>query len=395
MQNHVDYTITMGHDGGAAAHLLYGWSRQEPRFTWAVETESALRLPRPSAPYGGFLELLATPFLAGGSLPSQRLAVTVDGTRLGEHRLRRPSQLALYVPPRRPDADSMLVRLEHPDGARPIDLGASGDARKLGFAVQAIRFIALDQPMPGAAGRRSAAGPDLARSADDKATIVAAEATTGMPIAAMLERFASVGDNCEFGIMQRQCGAEPLGLLRFAGAHLPHVIRGVDTGFAGLGDPGDVTPRAGGGAWPEWIVHEKRYDLHYHTDISVAAATPEHVLADETARLRFLRRLFVEDLADGRKIYVCKRTDPLLTRDEVMPLFLALNRHAASRLLWVVLADDAHPAGTVVEEAPGLMRGHIDRFAPPGRVPALSVPGWLAVCANAWRLAATKGGIAP
>lgn len=391
MRNRVDYTLTMGRDGGAAAHLLYGWSRQEARFTWAVDTESALRLPSPPAPHGGFLELLAMPFLAGQSLPSQRLAVTVDGALLGEHRLCRPSQLALYLPPRRPAADTILVRLEHPDGARPIDLGTSGDARKLGFAVQAVRFLTLDQPLPNAACRRSAAWPEIARSADDKAAIVATEAATGMPVAAMLERFASIGDNCEFGLLQRQCGAEPLGLMRFAGAHLPHVIRGVDAGFAGLGEPGDVTPRAGGGAWPEWIIHEKRYDLHYHTDIRADAATADYVLADETARLRFLRRLFLEDLADGRKIYVCKRTDPPLTQQEVMPLFLALNRHAASRLLWVVLADDAHPAGTVVEEPPGLMRGHIDRFAPPGRVPALSVPGWLAVCANAWRLAGAPG----
>jgi hypothetical protein len=285
----------------------------------------------------------------------------------------------------------MLVRLEHPDGARPIDLGTSGDARKLGFAVQAVRFLTLDQPLPQTARRRSDAWPEIARSPDDKAAIVATEAAIDMPVATMLERFASVGDNCEFGIMQRQCGAEPLGLMRFAGAHLPHVIRGVDGGFAGLGEPGDVEPRPGSGAWPEWIIHEKRYDLHYHTDIRADLATADYVLADETARLRFLRRLFLEDLADGRKIYVCKRTDPPLTQQEVMPLFLALNRHAPSRLLWVVLADDAHPAGTVVEEPPGLMRGHIDRFAPPGRVPALSVPGWLAVCANAWRLAETKG----
>src|SRR5580658_2959808 len=107
MRNRVDYTITMGRDGGAAAHLLHGWSRQEAQFTWTVETESALRLPPPSASNGGFLELLAMPFLAGESLPSQRLAVTVDGALLGRHRLCKPSQLAVYVPPRRPDAGAM------------------------------------------------------------------------------------------------------------------------------------------------------------------------------------------------------------------------------------------------------------------------------------------------
>jgi hypothetical protein len=386
MRNHVDYTITMGRDGGAAPTLLHGWSGQETGFTWTIDTESALRLPLPSAPHGGFLELLAAPFLAGGSLPSQRLAMTIDGTRLGEHCLYRPSQLAFHVPPRQPNADAMLVRLEHPDAARPTEFGLSGDSRKLGLAVQAVRFLTLDQPMPNTNMRRSAAWPGIVDAANKKAAIAAAETAVNMPIAAMLEHFTSVGDHCEFGILQRQCGAEPLGLMRFSGPRLLDVIRGVDAGFEGLGEPGDLTPKITKGARPEWMIAEKRYNLLCHTGIPEAAATAEQVLADETIRLPFLRRLFMEDLADGRKIYVCRRIDPPLTRDEVMPLFLALNRHAPNRLLWVVLADDAHPVGTVVEELPGLMRGHIDRFAPPGDVTALSVSGWLAVCVSAWRL---------
>jgi hypothetical protein len=281
----------------------------------------------------------------------------------------------------------MLVTLEHPDAARPTDLGVSSDARRLGFAVQAVRFLTLDEPMPAAASRRAAASPDIADTADRKAAITAAESAIGMPVTSMLERFTGLGENCEFGLLQRQCGTDPLGLMRFAYAELPHVTRGVDTGFAGLCEPGDVTTRISKGARPEWMIHAKRYDLRYQTHIPEAAATADQVLADEIVKLGFLRRLFMEDLADGQHIYVCRRTDPALTRDETMPLFLALNRHAANRLLWVVLADDEHPAGTVVEELPGFMRGHIDRFAPPDRVPALSVPGWLAVCASAWRLA--------
>jgi hypothetical protein len=35
----------------------------------------------------------------------------------------------------------------------------------------------------------------------------------------------SLGDNCEFGLVQRRGGAEPLGLLRFASIFLPIEIR--------------------------------------------------------------------------------------------------------------------------------------------------------------------------
>jgi hypothetical protein len=326
------------------------------------------------------------PFRAGDQLPAQRLAVTVDDIELGERRIDHPSHLAFYVPPHPWDGDTMRITLGHPDAARPVDLGISDEGRKLAFAVHAVRFVKLNQPLPDAECRRSVDWLDVASAADSRVAIATAEAGLGIPISAMLMGFTSLGDNCEFGIFQRQCATEPLGLLRFSTALLEPVIRGIDTGFEGLGEPGDIAPHVAMGAWAEWMIHEKRYGLAYHTEIREENATAEQVLAQETVKLAFLRRTFLEDLADGRKIYVCKRNDPPLTLDEVMPLFLALNRHADNRLLWVVPADDANPVGTVVEELPGLLRGHIDRFAPPEQVPTLSVPGWLAVCVNAWQL---------
>ena len=37
------------------------------------------------------------------------------------------------------------------------------------------------------------------------------------PLNEMLLEFESLGDNCEFGLVQRHFGAEPISLLRFAG----------------------------------------------------------------------------------------------------------------------------------------------------------------------------------
>ncbi len=298
--------------------------------------------------------------------------------------------LAFYVPAHVFKEDAIRVTFEHPDAVRPVDVGSSGDGRKLAFAVRALRLLALDEPKPEAASRRSADWLDISQDSNSTTAMATAERAVGMPIAALLGQFASVGDNCEFGIFQRKCGAEPLGLLRFSTARLTPLIQGIDNGFEGLAEPGDVVPQVARGAWSEWMIYEKRYELDYHTEIREEDATAEQVLGQENAKLRFLRRTFIEDLKDGRKIYVCKRSDPLLTLDEVMPLFLALNRHAANRLLWVVAADEAHPAGTVVEVLPGLMRGHIERFAPPENVPSLSVPGWLAVCVNAWQLSGRR-----
>jgi hypothetical protein len=63
-----------------------------------------------------------------------------------------------------------------------------------------------------------------------------------------------------------------------------------------------------------------------------------------------------------------------------------LNRFAANTLLFVTPADAAHPPGTVERLMPGLLRGSIDRFAPPENAHDLSLECWLAVCVNAHQL---------
>ncbi len=68
----------------------------------------------------------------------------------------------------------------------------------------------------------------------------------------LMLRFAALGDNCEFGLVQRQAGAEPLGLLRFAGFHIPaerrlgRLIEALDREFEGVGRPETVRVGAAG-----------------------------------------------------------------------------------------------------------------------------------------------------
>ena len=58
-----------------------------------------------------------------------------------------------------------------------------------------------------------------------------------MPTRDLMLRFESLGQNCEFGLVQRRCGSEPLGLLRFASTPLPHLLAAFEGGFEGLGGP--------------------------------------------------------------------------------------------------------------------------------------------------------------
>ena len=50
-------------------------------------------------------------------------------------------------------------------------------------------------------------------------------------------QFESMGHNCEFGLVQRHFGAEPLGLLRWNAISVEDVILGIEQQFEGVGNP--------------------------------------------------------------------------------------------------------------------------------------------------------------
>ncbi|HEX2941395.1 MAG TPA: hypothetical protein VHO91_10130 [Rhodopila sp.] len=68
----------------------------------------------------------------------------------------------------------------------------------------------------------------------------------GTPADDILFAFESLGDNCEFGLVQRYHGIEPLGLLRLAGFNVPFEARlakrthALRLGFDGLGAPDTI-----------------------------------------------------------------------------------------------------------------------------------------------------------
>jgi hypothetical protein len=190
----------------------------------------------------------------------------------------------------------------------------------------------------------------------------------------LLLKFASLGDNCEFGLVQRSAEAEPLDLLRFAGFHIPveHLIAALAARFEGLGEPEAIKPYLDGAdGRREWLVKESAYDLMYHTFPNggldrCCCAQPERsqaaeVLAGEDAA----------DLACGEKIWVWRSgliSDPA----QVYPLHHQLRRFGPNRLLWVVEANAEHPA-----------KGCVERFAPYIAATEICKESWYLLCRNA------------
>src|SRR5260370_7223758 len=74
----------------------------------------------------------------------------------------------------------------------------------------------------------------------------------GLSARELMYRFASLGDNCEFGLVQRRCGAEPLGLFRFATIDVKDLARALEARLPAIPDPHciQITP------------HNRRFTAH-------------------------------------------------------------------------------------------------------------------------------------
>ena len=389
-----DLTISFASAGNSLAFLGGGWARSEDEFTWAIGAESHLVFPRLEAADEYVLTLDVVPFVHSPELPSQRLIVSVNDTVVGSTDLSRPTLLGYRIPAslaRR--SDKMVITLQHPDAARPKDFSDIADDRSLAFALfeaKLYRIVNSPQSQQNRLPTGLMLGSTHERSFGARGHVDLTEwatTRTGLAIPQIALKFESLGENCEFGLFQRRCDAEPLGLLRFSSTFMRNLIRGIDNGFEGLGEIEDIDPRLEGPPpKKEYMIHEKKFGLVYHTFVYEGQRSIWLMREQESARLKFLRRKFMEDLASTDKIFIYKFGSGV-SEEEILPLHMALNRYGDAMLLWVVPAERDRPAGTVEVVMPGLLKGYIDRFAPDDNAHDLSFDGWLRVCANACVLA--------
>jgi hypothetical protein len=388
-----DLTITFAASGNSLAYLGGGWARSEDDFTWGIGAESHIVLPGLAAADEYVLTLDVVPFVHPPELPSQRLIVSVNDTVVGSTDISRPTLLGYRIPAnlaRR--SDRMVVTLQHPDAARPKDFADSADDRSLAFAVFEAKLHRITDSCPPHKTRLPTGlmlGSTHERSFGTRSHMDLTEwatTRTGLTIPEIALKFESLGENCEFGLFQRRCDAEPLGLLRFSSTFMRNLIRGIDNGFDGLGEIEDIDPRLEGAPRKEYMIHEKKFGLVYHTFVYEGQRSVWLMREQESARLKFLRRKFMEELEQMDKIFIYKFASGV-SEEEMLPLYMALNRYGEATMLWVVPAERDRPAGTVEVVMPGLLKGYIDRFAPDDNAHDFSFDGWLRVCANACVLA--------
>jgi tetratricopeptide (TPR) repeat protein len=190
-------------------------------------------------------------------------------------------------------------------------------------------------------------------------------------------QFQSLGDNCEFGLVQRHFQAEPISLLRWSSISLDSLIKIVNADFPNIGAP--ATTELAVGAHDEYVLADHANGIVMHTFLfkGQIKENQNELFEKMCRRQSYLKRQILEDLADGEQIFVFKSfvdTDLKAAKK----LHAALQRHGRCNLLFAVEADKRRRAGSVEEIAAGLYVGAIDHFTRPG-------DGWDNIPFDDWR----------
>lgn len=197
----------------------------------------------------------------------------------------------------------------------------------------------------------------------------------------MFLQMESLGDNCEFGLVQRRFGAEPLGLFRWTVTSIRSLIDALDKDLEGVGLPAntELSLRAG----DEYYTSDTRFGMRMHTFIHLRQAEPDALLGKLCRRLQYLRQKFLDDLAAGnQKLFVYKSLFGYQPGD-IETLHRSLQRRGPNALLCVKRADDSHPDGTVEPVGDGLFIGYIKRFNDEGG-------SWTQVEFDSWARISTR-----
>ncbi len=355
--------VLFGDSGNGDGAVGAGWSLPEPGYLWAIGPRSEMRLP---ASMGRELLIQLAPFVHADRLVSQRLGIKANGVPVASFTIAEQVVVSVTIPPllARPGTPVTLL-FETPDAARPTDVSGIADDRELSFSFRRLLFRPVGKP----------------QYAPSFTPVPAPRGQAPLPRDELLKRFESLGENCEFGLVQRRCGVEPLGLLRFASAPYPKLRAALRSDFEGLGRPENIDVQMSSNG-QEYMVHDRAFGLNYHAWVKVEEQTAEEIHVRETRRLPFLVRKLIEDLGTGEKIFVFHGMDPL-TLQHASTLKDDLGRYGPGVLLWVELADEKHPPGSAEWVGPGLLKGYMDRFAPGEDAHDISLGCWVDLCQRA------------
>ncbi len=374
----VGLDLAFGEGEAGPACLRAGWSGPGREGVRSTSHRGLIDVILP--PGRWLLEVELQARLVPPSLAAQVVAFFLDGVALGRERLETGAVVTLgYEVAER--AGPAVLEIRMPAAPEARELGLGGRAR-LGIVLRRVRLVSIGALAP-VTPRRLA--PVCAAEGGDRFMTDALRDVIGRALGCSAEemalRFESLGRNCEFGMVQSNWGASPLGLLRFNSCELQPLLRGLACGFADFDDPAAVrlkveyTPRA------EWFLVNDQYGSVMHTERWADEHGEAAVLAEMRRSLAYLKAKFARTLAEAERIFVCQRPGHTPVA-QMRPLLARLRAYGANRLLFVTEGGPRRP-GVVDDLGGGLLHGAIDHVAAEGGVHCCNMPAWVSLCVNA------------
>ncbi len=199
----------------------------------------------------------------------------------------------------------------------------------------------------------------------------------------LLRNFESLGWNCEFGLVQKWFGLEPMSLLAFGSLPPDRLLEALITDFDGLGDPENTGIEL---IDQEYFTVDKAHGYRNHTWYFHGQADEAQLFRRECRRLQFLKGKLLRDLAGERKILVYKK-HPDWPDDAVAELRAVLRTRGDNVLLWVDVENSRHKSGEVQFLSDGFFKGYVDRFSSVDAAGSdISYEAWLRVCTALTRM---------
>lgn len=340
--------------------LSHGWSSSEGDFVWAVGHSSVIILPGlPASPHG--LTLVFSGFTHVGPDISQNLTFFLNDTLIGEHDFINEALFSLPIPTNvaaRFGKNKLEIRAEH--AISPASRNGSVDQRELTFGLRFLNFV------------------PLLRSADE-----IEPPFDSISDKELLLSFESLGDDCEFGFLQKNNAVNTPSLLRFGGMRLHRLQEALESDFDGIDSINEL--HVFGNDPGEYMIMQNRYRYAYHTFVYTWDMSRESVQEREAKRMLYCKRKLLDDLADGEKIFVVKSSNDLRSSPgDVLEVAKALRRHGNGTLLWVLPEDQISPCGTLRWHADNLLEARIDQLGVKGHVQHYS-PYWIPLCRRVYR----------
>lgn len=188
----------------------------------------------------------------------------------------------------------------------------------------------------------------------------------------LMLRFASLGDNCEFGVAQQHYDANPMDLLRWAATPTGVLVRLLRNDFKGIGDNLKIVEHG-----RAFQVTSPTYGFNWHDWTPAAKASVELIAAREERRLPAMAAKLRKELRDGSRIFVFKQSLQPMSQVFAERVHDAMNTFGKPVLVYVLQGAPV----SVTEVRPRLLRGTIPAFADPGRVPPTTRSAdWLELC---------------